>query len=292
MGFISDLETKISMQEDRDNEEYRQYAVDWKKRKDYEDLMERQDRGCELAGENEIDTGDEISKLIDLLGSESGDKWLEFMDYVSQNLSHILSRGKPKSEDIQQSIIGMKGFKSWGDLVESPTSDGGLGWKLATFDSWKRAFAVVGQYQYLRNMGLTASFINTIHRETKPDFPSCESDFNAFLAKRTDVQVSRQQNSLKDAQNVSEELKKQNLDLIRIMEQQEINIAYFKQQADQSAALTERLLRAEKKVTELEIALENTQEDSRKAKNSLKNKSKKLEEFENMGWFAKLKTLF
>lgn len=234
----------------------------------------------------------DFDKLIELLGSESGDKWLEFMDYVSQNLSHILSRGKPKSEDIEYSIIGQSGFKSWKDFVESPTSKHGLGWKIATFDSWKRAFAVVGQYSYLRNMGLTASFINTIHRETKPDFPSSESDFNDFVAKRSDIQIAKQQNSLKDAQNVSEELKKQNSDLIIKMEQQEINMAHFKQQAAQSAALTERLLGTEKKITELEIALENALEDSKKARNSLKAKSSKLDRYEKMSWFDKVKALF
>jgi hypothetical protein len=231
-------------------------------------------------------------KLIELLGSESGDKWLEFMDFASEKLSNILSRGKPKKEDIEASIIGENGFKSWKEFVESPTSERGLGWKIATFDSWKRAFAIVGQYPYLRNLGLTPSFINTVNRETKGDFPSSESDFNAFVAKRTDVQIAKQQNSLKDAQNVSEELKKQNSDLIIKIDQQTIEMAHFKQLANQSAALTEQLIGKEKKITELEIALKNAQEDSKKARNSLKTKSSKLDRYENMGWFDKLKALF
>jgi hypothetical protein len=231
-------------------------------------------------------------KLIELLGSESGDKWLEFMDFASEKLSNILSRGKPKKEDIEASIIGQNGFKSWKEFVESPTSSRGLGWKYATFDSWKRAFSVVGQYQYLRDMGLTASFINTIHRETKPDFPSSESDFNAFVAKRTDVQIAKQQNSLKDAQNVSEELKRQNSDLIIKIDQQTTEMAHFKQLAAQSEALTKQLIGTEKKITKLEIELKNAQEDSKKAKSSLKTKSSLLDRYENMSRWSKFWSAF
>lgn len=241
----------------------------------------------------------DIDKLIELLGSESGDKWLEFMDYVNQNLSHILKRGKPKSEDIEQSIIGIMGFKSWGELVESPTQDGGLGWKLATFDSWKRAFAVVAEYQYLRNMGLTASFINTIHRETKPDFPCSEGDFKEFIAKRTDIQIAKHQNSLKDAQNRTQELEKEKTALVITIDQQNIKMVHIQEMANKGEALAETLLGKEKRIIELEILLKNAladnkqfSSDSKATKLALKNKTQRLNNLENKGLWGRLMFAF
>ena len=234
----------------------------------------------------------EIEKLIELLGSESGDRWLEFMDYVNQNLSHILKRGKPKAEDIENSIIGKAGFKTWKEFIESPTAQGGLAWNLSTCDSWKRAYSIVCNYPFLRNLELSASFINTIYRETKPNFPISESDLNEFLAVREEKAIANQQNKLKMAENRSQEL----LEQLKVHEHtialQKQEIETLKSQLAQGAAQAERLLGSEKRVSELETLLKAGETELTKAKDSLKTKSKKLNTYQSMGFLDKLKALF
>lgn len=142
----------------------------------------------------------DVKKLVDLLGSESGNKWIEFMDEINSELSHILRRGKPKLADIENSIIGKLGFSSWAEMVQAPTETGGLSWNLATFDSWRRAYSLVQSHPFLREYEFSASQVNTFYRETRPDFPSNKAALDAFLAARNDLQDSMRLNSLKMAQ--------------------------------------------------------------------------------------------
>jgi len=230
----------------------------------------------------------DIEKLIELLGSESGDKWLEFMDYVNQNLSHILKRGKPKIEDIEQSIIGKSGFKSWKEFIESPTTEGGLSWNLSTFDSWKRAYSIVCNYDFLRDLELSASFINTIYRETKPNFPTSEDEFNEFISLREEKAIANQQNKLKVAENRSQELLSTNKAHEHTIALQQQEIELLKSQLAQGAAQAERLLGSEKRVSELETLLKMGENELNSTKKTLKTKSTRLNTLENMGLWAKV----
>lgn len=237
----------------------------------------------------------DTDKLIKLLGSESGDKWLEFMDYVNQNLSHILKRGKPRIQDIENSIIGKSGFKTWKDFIESSTQTGGLGWKIATFDSWKRAYSIVCNYEFLRDLELSASFINTIYRETKPNFPKTESEFNEFLALREHTAIAKQQNMLKVAENRAEELTSENNTLINKSNIQEVQIENLKKLLEKSEALNDKLLVAEKRVSQLEAFLEISQKDLISAKKISNTKSARLEtldKYEDMSLFKKILSHF
>lgn len=156
---------------------------------------------------------EKISKLRELLGAESGNQWIEFMDYVNHHLAHVLTRGKPSKEMIRQSIIGESGFNSWIEMIESPIDKNGLGWNKHAWDSWKRAYSIIQEYEYLRNIEITASSINTIHRETKPDFPSSLEDFKKYQSERESKQLERQQNSLKEAQEQVKQCKDLNTSL-------------------------------------------------------------------------------
>jgi len=149
----------------------------------------------------------QLEELKDLLGTESGDKWISFMDYVHRELSLILKRGKPKKIDIENSIIGKAGFQSWREMIEESEKKGGLGWNYGSFDLWKRSYSVVLEYPYLRELELTASQINTIKKESKPNFPKSMDEFKRFSGVRKEKQIENHQKSLKEAQNASIELK-------------------------------------------------------------------------------------
>lgn len=151
-----------------------------------------------------------VKELQKLLGTESGTAWLNFMDHVKAELSQVLKAGKPRQIDIENSIIGQNGFSSWKEMIESPTDQKGLGWNYSTFDMWKRAYNVVLKFPFLRSQEeLTPSLINTIWRETKPNFPDSAENLALHMEKRTSKQRDKQQNSLKDAQKRNDELTKQ-----------------------------------------------------------------------------------
>lgn len=148
----------------------------------------------------------DVTKLVDLLGSESGNRWIEFMDEIKRDLSNILRQGKPKKEDIEASIIGQSGFESWSEMVNAPTSAGGLGWNIASFNAWRRAYSLIETHSYLRDYEFSASQINTFYNETRPKFPANSAELDAFLALRIDSQENSRLNSLKNAQNRAVEL--------------------------------------------------------------------------------------
>ena len=148
-----------------------------------------------------------VSDLQELLDPDNIYKWLAFMDKIHTKLPLILRQGKPRKTDIEQSIIGQSGFSSWREMLEAPKPNG-FGWRYATFDAWKRAYNLVLTHSYLRELELTASQINTIYRESKPNFPKNLNDFNSFSESRKEKQVEQQQNSLKAAQNRVLELEK------------------------------------------------------------------------------------
>lgn len=147
--------------------------------------------------------------LRDLLGSESGASWVAFMDYAHEALPNVLNHGKPGREAIKNSIIGDAGFSSWKDMIKAPVVDGGLGWNISAWNSWKRAYGLILKYPYLRDLELTSSLINTIHKETNPNFPADQTAWNDYQGAREQLQMERHQNSLKDAQKRSDDLTEQ-----------------------------------------------------------------------------------
>ena len=198
-----------------------------------------------------------VKKLKDLLGTESSDNWINFMDYIHQELSLILKIGKPRAVDIENSFIGQVGFKSWREMIDAREDEGGLAWNHASFDAWKRAYSVVLKHSYLRELELTASQINTMQRESKPDFPTSLSEFKAFSDNRKEKQVEQHQNSLKDAQNRSAELqvanKKLNEEVARLF-------SVAKQLAEKEKEVIKLQTKLDDRVSELAILNEKVDE--------------------------------
>jgi hypothetical protein len=191
----------------------------------------------------------QVRNWQEMLDPKSSYKWLNFMDDIHAKLPLILRVGKPKTEDIEACIIGEAGFASWKKMVEAPQPDG-FGWNHSTFVAWKRAYKVVLEHPYLRDLELTASQINTINRESNPDFPKTLDEFNAFSGARKEKQVEQHQNSLKDAKNRNTELEKNNNDLKERLEA-----------LDLVAQQLQEVKQENKKVTEANIKLQTLFDD-------------------------------
>lgn len=264
----------------------------------------------------------DVNKLVDLLGSESGNRWIEFMDEIKKELSQILRKGKPRKEDIEASIIGRSGFKSWAEMVNAPAEAGGLSWNLATFDSWRRAYSLVEAHPFLREYEFSASQINTFYRETKPDFPNSQESLDTFLAARSDSQESLRLNSLKDAQKRADELEREligvrqtlkleseqsqlNLNALGIVQQQTIqryldeikslnalnddlrakNLETVNSSTIEIATLKTTIAELESTNLQLSRSLSSCKADLDRAK-------RKFDKYENMSFWQKIKNVF
>ena len=163
-----------------------------------------------VTGEMEMNvpTDTAVHQMCDYLGAESGNQWLNFMDYTYEILGNIVSgRGKPSAELIKESIIGKAGFTSFKEMVETPVQESGLGWNISAWTAWRRAYSVVIKHPYLRDLELTASSINTIYNELKKEgFPYNIDVFNEYQVNRVLSQKDRQAHSLADAQRSQKRL--------------------------------------------------------------------------------------
>ena len=158
--------------------------------------------------EMNVPTDTAVHQMCDYLGAESGNQWLNFMDYTYEILGNIVSgRGKPSAELIKESIIGKAGFTSFKEMVETPVQESGLGWNISAWTAWRRAYSVVIKHPYLRDLELTASSINTIYNELKKEgFPYNIDVFNEYQVNRVLSQKDRQAHSLADAQRSQKRL--------------------------------------------------------------------------------------
>lgn len=121
---------------------------------------------------NEAKALEAHASLVTALGTENNPaQWMVFMEAVELHLPLMASAGRPTQKEIQASLIGELGFKSWRDMLEAPVSDKGLAWSYNSWKAWLKAWNVVKEASYLRNEPLTASAINKLKRdfETLPE---------------------------------------------------------------------------------------------------------------------------
>lgn len=128
--------------------------------------------------------------LVSALGTENvSHQWQIFMRNVRRELPMLVSRGRPTQQQVQNSLIGALGFKSWHEMCETPTTEGGLGLKWSQWRQWSRAYAVVDKNPGLHNAPLTAAEINRLYREAKAaeePMPSDIDEVQAFQARQAE----------------------------------------------------------------------------------------------------------
>ncbi|HDX8413128.1 TPA: hypothetical protein RQN10_004370 [Aeromonas dhakensis] len=154
-------------------------------------------------------------ELLAALGTENNPaQWMIFMEAVTRLLPAVLSSGRPSRETIERCAIGQLGFKSWKEMIEAPINDGGLGWNISAWKSWRRAWAVIEAHPWLRNEPLTSSEVIQLSLKVKeaansdvrdsiiPDwFPENMAEAEQFLSAR------RAENKAQIAQKIEAEAK-------------------------------------------------------------------------------------
>lgn len=216
--------------------------------------------------------------LREKLGSESAGKWLEFMDFIESSLPFILrGAGRPTTEEIASSAIGRGGFTSWREMIESSPAWGGLGWSYDTYKAWKKAFSLVQQYPYLRDLALSSSEINTIRRENK-EFPASLEAFQGTKEKRKDAQEERRQNSVASLQKQVSASEKEAASL---QHQLDISRASEAQNKSLLSQLRQELSQSSEKTGSLLVQVEQLNTTLTKQKSKIERQGKKIEELES-----------
>ena len=115
------------------------------------------------------------SKLKDLLGAETPSGWIRFMDAVHAEFPFLFNDGRPPKKDIENSEIGRAGYSSWGEYINKE-----LEWNESQWRAWMRAYKVLLEFEYLRELELTASAINTAKQRAgkmNQPFPATRVEF-------------------------------------------------------------------------------------------------------------------
>jgi hypothetical protein len=142
-----------------------------------------------------------VNQLKTMLGTESADSWLVFMQAVEDQLPLLNQSGRPTKAQIEASEIGKSGFTSWAAMVESKS---GLNWSYNSWKAWKKAWLQVKKHPYLINSGLTASEINTITRETA-EFPASAEALKSHKSNRKEKQANAKAASLNELKKLLRE---------------------------------------------------------------------------------------
>lgn len=115
-------------------------------------------------------------RMRDFVSQNREDGWIEIMDYCYEQVPYLMKGGKPSDDEIQQSLVGVLGFKSWRDFLDD------IGWSLNTWKYWRKAYAVVLNHKYLRNVQPKKSQIHNVKRKFKEDFPNDHQEWQSAVA--------------------------------------------------------------------------------------------------------------
>jgi len=138
-------------------------------------------------------SANQVDELRSLLGAESEGVWIDFMMRVDELAPFLFQPGRPTAQQIEASIIGQAGCKSWSELIDR------LGWNESGWRAWSRAFKIVKNHDYLKDVRPTASAINTTWNQSKPDFPADIDAWNEHRGRMEREQKEKQLRSLSDA---------------------------------------------------------------------------------------------
>ena len=141
------------------------------------------------------------AELLAALGTESNSaQWIVFMETVTRLLPDVLSTGRPTKEAIQRSPIGLLGFSSWQEMIETPADQNGLGWNFSAWKAWRRAWSVAETHKWIQETDMTSSEVNTLSaevRKSETEFPKSIEEFELWKENRENEMEKRKAESIR-----------------------------------------------------------------------------------------------
>lgn len=129
-------------------------------------------------------------EILAALGSENNPRqWMIFMQAVDKHIPEMQTQGRLSADTIKHSLIGKLGFNSWKEYIESSTENGGLGWSIGGWNSFRRAWTIVKEHDYLLEMDVKAGWVNSFAAKLSAKdqaFPSSQAELEE-IQQRLDV---------------------------------------------------------------------------------------------------------
>ncbi|MDX1573808.1 MAG: hypothetical protein R3341_07240 [Methylophaga sp.] len=125
-------------------------------------------------------------RMRDFITQNREDGWIEIMDYCCEQVPYLLKSGTPSEDDLEKSLIGELGFKSWRSFLED------IGWSMNTWRYWRKAYGVVLKHKYLRKVQPKKSHIHFIKARYRGNFPEDNEAWQAAVASLRDSKKTNQ----------------------------------------------------------------------------------------------------
>ena len=228
------------------------------------------------------------TRLRRLLGAESAGAWIDFMDMVHRELPFLTAPGRPKKSDVEASEIGRSGFGSWVEMIEAPVEKGGLGWNRHSWNAWRRAYRRVRQYPYLRELGLTASQINTAAQKGET-FPATADEWWDLQSQMEREARERHQRSLREAQTQAREWQEKAKALQACLDQSSDHIQRLERQVVvEREQLQAQIANLENRIDELEQSQKRLETDNSRLEMEKIALERRLRQWAELPWYKRI----
>lgn len=164
----------------------------------------------------ENDTDKINAKLKMFIGITQSSDWIGFVEELLNYCPFVRDRGRPSAENVKNSIIGRSGYKTFTGYLRNE-----LKVKPATWEAWRKAFLLVENFSYLREIGATSSSINNLNNSVE-NFPINATEWlNANKEVKSKKSVSDKQekaqlvNMLENVKNHYFEVAKERNELVQ-----------------------------------------------------------------------------
>jgi len=147
---------------------------------------------------NKVEADKVYEELLEALGTEHNKgQWFEFVKAVKHWLPFV-GKGRPTGDQINNSVIGQKGFTGWQVMVAAPLADGGFNTPVDTWNKWSQAAEVVFANPYLEKLKLSQPAVLKLRTKFKGmDFPG----------NKEDLEKAEEQHKLNDAKAKADNIK-------------------------------------------------------------------------------------
>lgn len=156
-------------------------------------------------------------KLLTSLGTENVPfQWQIFMRTVRSEMPVLFKEGRTSKHDIERSIVGILGFNSWREMLETSVQNGGLGVSFSRWKEWSRAYSVISDLDDFHKSDLTPSEIIRMSQHCKKndiEFPTTVAQYEQIRQAKSDDLKTEKEQSIADFQAEIQRLKDENQSL-------------------------------------------------------------------------------
>lgn len=145
------------------------------------------------------------SKLRDMLTMDDKAGWISIMDFILEHVPYLMRNHRPTNEAVSKSLVRKMGYPSFKAFRKHE-----LKWSDNKWSEMRRAYALVLEHPYLRDLGLSRDAIIEAHKVLGENFPECAEAWNQYIR---DKKAEHEQ-TLSEEKSSNESLQKQLNDCI------------------------------------------------------------------------------